>query len=47
MQFFIEINFQGMKSHMKDHMSLVMRKLVFRIFDHVQHKPGCAATEDG
>ena len=24
-----------------------MRKLVFRVYDLVQHKPGCAGTEDG
>ena len=24
-----------------------MRKLVFEVFDQVQHKPGCTATEEG
>ena len=28
-------------------MSLVVRKPVFRVSDHVQHKLGCAVTEDG
>ena len=29
------------------HLSLVVRKPVFRVFDLVRHKPGCTATEDG
>ena len=29
------------------HMSLVLRKPVFGVFDQVPHKPGCTATEDG
>ena len=29
------------------HMSLVVRKQVFRVSDQVRHKPGCTATEDG
>ena len=28
-------------------LSLVVRNLVFGVSDHVSHKPGCAATEDG
>ena len=28
-------------------MSLLVRKLVFGVFDQVPHKPGCTATEDG
>ena len=28
-------------------MCLVVRKPVFKVFDLVPHKPGCAATEDG
>ena len=28
-------------------LSLVVRKLVFGVFDQVQHKPGCTTTEDG
>ena len=28
-------------------MSLVLRKPVFGVSDHVWHKPGCTATEDG
>ena len=28
-------------------MSCIMRKPVFGISDHVQHKPGCTATEGG
>ena len=27
--------------------SLVVRKPVFGVSDHVRHKPGCTATEDG
>ena len=27
--------------------SLFARKPVFRVFDKVQHKPGCTATDDG
>ena len=27
-------------------LSLLMRKLVFGVSDQVQHKPGCAITED-
>ena len=30
-----------------NHMSLVLRKPVFGVFDQVRHKPGCTATEDG
>ena len=29
------------------HMNLVVRKMVFGVFDLVPHKPGCTATEDG
>ena len=29
------------------HMSLIIRKPVFRVSDQVSHKPGCTATEDG
>ena len=29
------------------HLSLVLRKPVFRVSDQVRHKPGCTATEDG
>ena len=29
------------------YMSLVVRKPVFGVSDLVQHKPGCAVTEDG
>ena len=29
------------------HLSLVMRKPVFGVFDKVRHKLGCTATEDG
>ena len=29
------------------HLSLVLRKPVFRVSDQVSHKPGCTATEDG
>ena len=29
------------------HLSLVVRKPVFRVSDQVRHKPVCAATEDG
>ena len=29
------------------HLSLVVRKPVFGVFDLVPHKPGCTATEDG
>ena len=28
-------------------MSLVVKKLVFRVFDLVRHKPGCTIKEDG
>ena len=28
-------------------MSLIVRKSVFGVSDQVQHKPGCAVTEDG
>ena len=28
-------------------LSLVVRKPVFGVSDQVQHKPGCAATDDG
>ena len=28
-------------------MNLVVRKTVFGVSDHVQHKPGCTVTEDG
>ena len=28
-------------------LSLVMRKPVFGVSDLIQHKPGCAVTEDG
>ena len=31
----------------EDHMSLVVRKPVFRVSDLVRHKPSCAVTEDG
>ena len=30
-----------------DKLSLVVRKPVFGVSDHVRHKPGCTATEDG
>ena len=30
-----------------NHTSFVVRKPVFGISNQVQHKPGCAATEDG
>ena len=30
----------------EDHLSLVVIKPVFGVFDLVRHKPGCAATED-
>ena len=56
-QFIIEINFEGVKitfkrsfdiqSYPHDHLSLVMRKPVFRVSDQVRHKPGFPATEDG
>ena len=29
------------------YLSLVLRKPVFGVFDHVRHKPGCTATENG
>ena len=29
------------------HMSLVVRKPVFRVSDLVRHKPGCTVTDDG
>ena len=29
------------------YMSLVVIKPVFWVFDHVRHKPGCTATENG
>ena len=29
-----------------NYMSRIMRKPVFRVYDQVQHKPGCAVTED-
>ena len=29
------------------HLSLVMRKLVFGVFDQVRHKPSCTTTQDG
>ena len=29
------------------HLSLVVRKPVFRVSDQVPHKPGCTVTEDG
>ena len=29
------------------YMSLVVRKLVFGVYNHVRHKPGCAITEEG
>ena len=28
------------------HLSLILRKPVFRVSDLVRHKPGCTATED-
>ena len=31
----------------KVHLSLVLRKPVFRVSDQVPHKPGCTAIEDG
>ena len=37
---------RGLKVY-KVHMSLVVRKPVFGVFDQVRHKPGCTATEDG
>ena len=30
----------------KNNLSLVVRKLVFGVFDQARHKPGCTATED-
>ena len=29
------------------HLSLILRKPVFGVFDQVRHKPGCISTEDG
>ena len=29
-----------------DHLRRITRKPVFEVFDQVQHKPGCTATED-
>ena len=31
----------------RGHMSLLMRKLVFGVFDQVRHKPGCTVSENG
>ena len=33
--------------YLDEHMSLVVRKLVFGVSNQVRHKPGCIATEDG
>ena len=32
---------------LRGHLSLVLRKPVFGISDHVRHKPVCTATQDG
>ena len=36
----------NMSSCSTDHLSLIVRKPVFGVFDQVPHKPGCTITED-
>ena len=42
-----EVKTQQFENQSFDHLSLVVRKPVFRVSDQVRHKQGCTATEDG
>ena len=39
--------FSQNEAHMSTEISLVARESVLRVLDHVRHKAGCTATEDG
>ena len=46
-KWYFDLEIMSFRSFKVLHMSLVVRKPVFGVFDQVRHKPGCTATEDG